>query len=147
MTSHCNSRVLYWKLKFKQQKIMIYCYCCTMKRNVKRESIFIEGNPVSILPSPQPQQIPVRVVRVSRPVIERTVEGLYCKRPIQYLASSKILTGECVLPPHQRRGEDTLAGGVGVGGQYFGRRRHCSVLYICKYFAERTIGEAYDKGR
>jgi hypothetical protein len=40
------------------------------------------------------------------------VERLYCKRPILWLASSKILT------PHPPRGEDTLAGwrGGGVGG-------------------------------
>ncbi len=39
------------------------------------------------------------------------LEGLYCKRPIQCLASSKLLTPQpplhppsaCVLPPHQRR--------------------------------------------
>ncbi len=51
------------------------------------------------------------------------VEGLYCKRPIQRLASSKILTppppstpGECVYPGY------TL-GGEGVEGQHFGRRQ------------------------
>jgi hypothetical protein len=34
-------------------------------------------------------------------------------------------------------------GGKGVGGQYFGRRhaRHCSVLYICKYF---VVAPVYD---
>ncbi len=63
-------------------------------------------------------------------------EGLYCKRPIQCLASSKILT------PHPltawrvcARGGHSL-GGEGVGGQYFEHARHWSVLYICKYFVE-----------
>jgi hypothetical protein len=51
--------------------------------------------------------------------------------------------GECV-PPRLVRGEDTLAGwstggGKGGGGQYFGRRRPSSVLYICKYFVGTTF--------
>ncbi len=78
------------------------------------------------------------------------VEGLYCKRPIKCLASSEILTphppsppGECALctlPPLVRR-EDTLARGRGGGGVNGGSEdaRHCSVLYICKYFVEKTI--------
>jgi hypothetical protein len=54
-----------------------------------------------------------------------TVEGLYCKRPIQCVASSKILTPppphlpHCpasVYPPLLMRGEDTLAVGRGGGG-------------------------------
>jgi hypothetical protein len=40
----------------------------------------------------------------------QSVEGLYCKRPIQCLASSKILT------PLLVRGEDTLAGWKKGGG-------------------------------
>jgi hypothetical protein len=60
------------------------------------------------------------------------VEGSYCMRPIQCLASSKIWTPP---PPHRPasvylpplvRGEDTLAGWRlerGMGGQYFGRRQ------------------------
>ncbi len=59
------------------------------------------------------------------------VEGLYCKRPIQCLASSKILTGECESP--------RLWCGGGLT-RWVERRwgvseaaRHCSVLYICKY--------------
>jgi hypothetical protein len=67
-------------------------------------------------------------------VERRKVILLYCKRPIQYLASSEILTptpslpGECMCtcvypPPPLVRGEDTLAGGRGGGGQYFGRRQ------------------------
>jgi hypothetical protein len=37
-------------------------------------------------------------------------------------------------PPPFVRGEDTLAGWRGVGGQYFGRRQTLRVLYLCKYF-------------
>jgi hypothetical protein len=75
------------------------------------------------------------------------VEGLNCKRPIQCLASSKIWTpapsppGECVPPPPPPprlwcRGEDTLAGwrGGAWGVNILEDARHCSVLYICKYF-------------
>jgi hypothetical protein len=63
-----------------------------------------------------------------------TVEGLYCKRPIQCLASSETPPGECVdlvYPP---------AVGAGGGHTRWGERgwgvnssedaRHCSVLYI-----------------
>ncbi len=53
-----------------------------------------------------------------------TVQGLYCKRPIQYLASSEILTPHpltarrvCTPPsPPLVRVEDTLARGRGGGG-------------------------------
>ncbi len=59
-----------------------------------------------------------------------TVERLYCKRPIQCLASTKILTphrpppGECVPPAFGAGGGHTrwVERGVG-GGQYFGRRQ------------------------
>ncbi len=75
-----------------------------------------------------------------------SVEGLYCKRPIQCLASSKIffyppppphlLTARRVCSPQPLvRGEDTLdgwRGGEGVNSSE--DARHCSVLYICKYF-------------
>jgi hypothetical protein len=72
------------------------------------------------------------------------VEGLYCKRPIQCLASSEILTPP---PPHALtarrgctplplvRGEETLAGWRGGWGVNSSEdARHCSVLYICQYF-------------
>ncbi len=55
-------------------------------------------------------------------VLVLPVEGLYCKRPIQSLASSKILTphpltARRVCPPLPLvRGEDTLAGWKGGGG-------------------------------
>ncbi len=41
-----------------------------------------------------------------------------------------------VYPPPLARGEDTLAGWRGVGGSIvcLEDARHCSVLYICKYF-------------
>ena len=45
-------------------------------------------------------------------------------------------------PPHHRpallRGEDTLAGWRGVGVNSSEDARHCSVLYICKYFVVKT---------
>jgi len=41
--------------------------------------------------------------------IQRIVEGLYCKRPIQCLASSEILT------PHRPASVDPLAFGAGGG--------------------------------
>jgi hypothetical protein len=49
--------------------------------------------------------------------------------------------GECV-PPAFGAGEDALAGWRGVEGQGGGVNiledaRHCSVLYICKYFLEQ----------
>ncbi len=72
-----------------------------------------------------------------------TVEVSYCKRPIQCLASSKILTphrpASVCTPPPLVRGEDTLAGwGVGWGVNILEDARHCSVLYICKYFVVHT---------
>jgi hypothetical protein len=64
-------------------------------------------------------------------------------RQILWLASSKILTppppspsppGECV-PPAFGAGEDTLARGRGGWGvNILEDDRHCSVLYVCKYF-------------
>jgi hypothetical protein len=70
------------------------------------------------------------------------VKGLYCKRPIQCLAFSEILTPHpltarqvCTPPPLRCGGEDTLAKGRGGGGvNSLKDARHCSVLYICKYF-------------
>jgi hypothetical protein len=51
-----------------------------------------------------------------------TLEGLYCKRPIQYLAFGNIEPPPphrpaSVNPPPSMRGEDTLAGWRGGGGQ------------------------------
>ncbi len=57
----------------------------------------------------------------------KTVEGLYCKRPTQCLASSEILTPHPLTarrmcsPPPLVRGEDTLPRWRGGGG--FGRRQ------------------------
>ncbi len=76
----------------------------------------------------------------------KSVEGLYCKRPIQCLASSKILTPHpltarrvCTLPPLVR-GRTHSLGGKGLGGQYFGRRRTLlCTLYIRKYFVEHRF--------
>jgi hypothetical protein len=47
-------------------------------------------------------------------------------------------------PPHRPatvRGEDTLAGWRGGGGGVKSSEddRHCSVLYICKYFVPPTV--------
>ncbi len=64
------------------------------------------------------------------------VEGSYSKRPIKCQASSKIL---CTLPPLVR-GEDTLSGWrVGGGSIFLEDARHCSVLYICKYFVGKGV--------
>ncbi len=73
------------------------------------------------------------------------VERLYCKRPIQCLASSKILTPTphrpaSMYPPPLVHGEDTLSGWSGGWGvNNLEDARHCSVLYICKYFVVSTI--------
>jgi hypothetical protein len=74
-----------------------------------------------------------------------TVERLYCKRPIQCLASSKILT-----PPHRPHRPASVYFGAGgrthsLGGECMGGvniledTRHCSVLYIHKYFVGPTV--------
>ncbi len=65
------------------------------------------------------------------------VEGLYCKRPIQCLASSEILTPH---PPHRPVSVYPPAFGAGGGHTRWVERgwgvnssedaRHCSVLYI-----------------
>jgi hypothetical protein len=75
-----------------------------------------------------------------------SVDGLNGKRPIQCLASSKILTptlsspGECVPPPplccgggHTRWVE------IGWGANILEDARHSSVLYICKYFVRTSL--------
>jgi hypothetical protein len=71
------------------------------------------------------------------------VEGLYCKRPIQCLASSEILTpppptpsqpGECVPPAFGAGGGHTRWVERGWGVNSSEEARHCSILYICKYF-------------
>jgi hypothetical protein len=71
-----------------------------------------------------------------------SVEGLYCKKPIQCLASSEILTHR---PPPPHRPASVYPAAIGGGGhtRWVERgwgvnssedARHCSVLYICKYF-------------
>ncbi len=82
---------------------------------------------------------PVDLTQVNISWQGSSVEGLYCKRPIQCLASSELLTP---YPLTARRvctpgGEDILAGWRGVGGVNSSEdARHCSVLYIWKYFVE-----------
>jgi hypothetical protein len=73
-------------------------------------------------------------------------EGLYCKRPIQCLASSKILTPPLphrpasVYPPAFGGGGRTHPlGGEGVGVSSLEDARHCSGLCICKYFVQVPI--------
>ncbi len=63
------------------------------------------------------------------------VEGLYCKRPIQCLASSEILTptpsppGQCVSPAFGEGGGHTRWVERGWGINSSEDARHCSVLY------------------
>ncbi len=62
-----------------------------------------------------------------------SVEGLYCKR------QSNIWSLPKYWPPNPSplvRGEDTLAWWIGGGWGFNSSEdaRHCSVLYICKYF-------------
>jgi hypothetical protein len=85
----------------------------------------------------------IDIISTSTPISRAIpVERLYCKRPILCLSSSKILTptpsptGECVH----------LAFGAGEGHTCWVKRgrvvnimedaRHCSVLYIRKYFVD-----------
>jgi hypothetical protein len=96
-------------------------------------------------PSKSQGTVPLIQIILHREIIHRGVEGLYCKRPIQCLASLKTLTptpsptGECVPPLPLVRGKDHSLGGEGVGVNISEDARHCSVLYICKYFVHRGI--------
>jgi hypothetical protein len=46
----------------------------------------------------------------------------------------------CVYPTAFGAGEDTLAGWRGGGGVNSSEdARHCSVLYICKYFVDKLL--------
>jgi hypothetical protein len=70
--------------------------------------------------------------------IGQYVEGLYCKRPIQCLASSEILTPHpltaprvCTPPGGGHRHTRWVKRGWGVNSSEDARL--CSVLYICKY--------------
>jgi hypothetical protein len=64
-----------------------------------------------------------------------SVEGLYCKRPIQCLARV------CIPPPPLwcGGGGHTRWKERGVGVNILEDARHCSVLYIHKYFVPRRI--------
>jgi hypothetical protein len=75
--------------------------------------------------------------------LPETVEGLYCKRPIQCLVSSELLTPH---PPafgagggHTRWRERGWGGGVNSSED----ARHCSVLYICNYIEPETLKVGY----
>ncbi len=60
----------------------------------------------------------------------------------KYLPPTPSPPGECVPP--LVRGEDTLAGWRGDGGSNSsGDARHCSVLYIYKYFVEEALSILY----
>jgi hypothetical protein len=73
------------------------------------------------------------------------VEGSYCQRPIQCLASSKILfpyplTAASVYPPtFSAGGGHTRWVERGWGVNILEDARHSSVLYICKYFAGKGV--------
>jgi hypothetical protein len=68
------------------------------------------------------------------------IERLYCKRPIQCLASPKILTphpptGRRVCTPRLWCWVRTYSlGGKGVGWHFGRRQTQLCILYICKYF-------------
>jgi hypothetical protein len=70
------------------------------------------------------------------------VEGIYCKRPIQCLASSKILTPHPLTARRVKtprlwcRGRTHSLGGGGWGVSSLEDARNCSVLNICKYFVD-----------
>jgi hypothetical protein len=80
--------------------------------------------------------------------IDCIAERLYCKRPIQCLASSKILTSHSLTsrrvwctPPSLVRGKDIFAGWRGVGGSIFWKTpdtalysSYVSTLWIFIYF-------------
>ncbi len=89
-----------------------------------------------------------RCVQWDRKWIEKwaSVEGLYCKRPIQCLASSEILTPPLTArrvctppPPFGAGGGHTrwVERGWGINSSQYAR--HCSVLYICKYFVVASV--------
>ncbi len=79
--------------------------------------------------------------------ILQDVERLYCKRPIQCLASSKILTphppppppGECVPSRLWCGGRTHSLGGEGWGFNISEDARHSYVLYICKYLVLQSM--------
>ncbi len=77
--------------------------------------------------------------------IALTLEGLYCKRPIQSLASSKLLTPhpltarQVCTPPYCAGGGQTRWVERGWGVDILEDGRHCSVLYIRKYFVALTV--------
>ncbi len=81
-------------------------------------------------------------------LIVQSVEGLNCKRPIQCLASSEILTPPLtarrvcsVYPPAFGAGEGHtrwVERGWGINSSAEDTR-HCSVLYICKYFVVQPL--------
>ncbi len=85
--------------------------------------------------------LPVILYTVLQELSLLHVEGLYCKRPIQFLASSELLT-----PPSPHRPASVYPPAFGAGGGHtrwvergWGVNksedaRHCSVFYICKYF-------------
>jgi hypothetical protein len=75
----------------------------------------------------------VRPRKMDNGVDGRAVEGLYCKRPIQCLTSSEIFT------PNLWGGVRTHSlVGEGVGVNSSEDARHCSVLYLCKYFVPQA---------
>jgi hypothetical protein len=66
------------------------------------------------------------------------VEGLYCKRPIQWLASSKILT------PHPLTAQRVCTGGRGGGGSIVCKTPETALYSIlCNYFVIATYCTAW----
>ncbi len=109
-------------------------------------SPIVYSHPLPIAPSMH-TQTPCVPYHPSKPFCN-TVERLYCKRPILWLASSKIFTpptsppGECVPPPLVR-GEDTLAGWRGGWRvNILEDARHSSV-FLRKHFVCNPFPASY----
>ncbi len=90
----------------------------------------------------------ILISTVARPllIIPLPVEGLYCKRPIQCLASSELLTPHpltarrvCIPPAFGAGGGHILWVERGWRVNSSEDARHCSVLYRCKYFVPLPI--------
>jgi hypothetical protein len=103
-----------------KQKEILYTVCIALEKTRWKSDAFCVTRyrkPETTMERWQ-QMLPICIPSLKMWQIHTVVERLYCKRPIQCLASSKILTPH--PPPgggHSRWMER------GWGGQYFGRRQ------------------------